>query len=1514
MARAPSSLVCPFLIALLCAMAPRVAAQAFRCAERDTAFAQGAKDPAPVPFKAYRPRSVSGLPGRDLEFMWDPMNDSTLTANVRTTLDNFGMTLVDSTGRNPFGFPMSDFQLTYEYFKSPHYGLSYTLNPHDTSSVWVGSTGRFANPGYSTAAYNASDRSHSDVYMFYPSRKGVGGEQPSVFISGEEDLSTGHSADDVKPGNSLMIFTPTGASRLDLTGTGWTRPDALRNVGFNHEFRHSLPGTIPPFAIGEMFSAGAEAIGGNDTIEDEYDFPYTWSLFAWGGAGGDTTNLRWSTSNYQGRSAFAAYLAYNFHGADTSATLVGLRDDLLHHWASDSSSSIATLARLLRDDRCSDCATKAYFHPGGVAMSDSLRLGLLHHDFRVANYCNAPALEEGQYGYAPQFGFSPPRHLSAWKDVDHIVATDLTSLPEDVTLATQHLARDTTFRDLRANSAASYPLVLTPYGSQYWILRSDPAIQSAGKTLVVRIIPDSANVIFQEHTCGVPSAGPRSWTTGRLFASVLGYRERSDSLWKHPEWIARVLAPRWTDIDSLGGQVLEFAVPSFGDSLKAVLVVLSLATDGRDGEYYEEWLAYRLQAAIRTAPFMAQNPVALASYGTALEESPTFSPDGGWLAYSETPVSGLSQIYVRSIDGQTRYALNPTSWPRRQLRPDWSPRGDWLAYEEWRALWPHPDIHLFNPSTAEERMLTPGIEGADEDPAFSPNGQQVAYSVHFVGASAELDSIWQLRRIDLSGTNDVVLVQSAPSRPLRSPRWSPDGQWLYFTANDSLYAVGTEGGAQGVVVDRTNVLHHAPSFDLHRGRGPMVYEEADSSVYWRHCYIRDVTPWEEIWGRFKVHPYRRIALRDTLQRLPLPHFQQSGVMHRSPRWSYGGTRIAYVSDEAAPGSARDIYLGQVSWNHAPVFTATPRDTVLAGACSQTFTQSFAAIDPDGEVVTFEAASLPPGASLSASGLFTWQEPGPPGSEHFTVVRALDGSGGVAQKVVRFAVAADLAPPAAALDPSPAMGKTSATLTWTEVGDDSLTGTACRVRIAYSVSPITETNFFAVNDTIPTPGTPGEPGLVHCEELAPGKLVACTWYYFALKTRDDAGRWSSLSPVVSGKTKCSGTQEVMCGGEGLMAQGGGEAGWVLEAALLEGGGVEVESTDAWLLRQPLKTGGDDVRVRLEQRPGAATALDAVSLAAVDHAPDEQVWLTGSRVLLGVPEAAASIMDDAGVDRTQRVSGAGPALTVLAGTVWDVVLDDRRSKRAALLLEVEAGGRGSNDAVSDLIRIEARGRDDEWSKVVDWSPRHATEALVLDSLPDARLRVEFGAEALVRRLVRIDVHEVVTPSALELTAATHSRAGVVTAAVTSVGGADAGLRPRESVVAAFRGTRLVSGRVRDHILTVRGRPTSIAAMAALRPQIDEARPRAFALHPAEPNPFTHATRIRFDLPRPTRVRLDVFDLQGRRVATLAKGTLSAGFHEREWNGRGDAVARVAPGVYLYRLVTDEHRSQRKLVLMP
>ena len=81
---------------------------------------------------------------------------------------------------------------------------------------------------------------------------------------------------------------------------------------------------------------------------------------------------------------------------------------------------------------------------------------------------------------------------------------------------------------------------------------------------------------------------------------------------------------------------------------------------------------------------------------------------------------------------------------------------------------------------------------------------------------------------------------------------------------------------------------------------------------------------------------------------------------------------------------------------------------------------------------------------------------------------------------------------------------------------------------------------------------------------------------------------------------------------------------------------------------------------------------------------------------------------------------------------------------------------------------------------------------------------------------------------------------------------------------------------------------------------------------PNPFRSHTRVGYVLSRGGAGELTVFDLQGRRVRSLVRGTLSPGPGAAIWDGRSDAGAAAAAGVYLVRLSAPGVQLSRRIVL--
>jgi len=87
-----------------------------------------------------------------------------------------------------------------------------------------------------------------------------------------------------------------------------------------------------------------------------------------------------------------------------------------------------------------------------------------------------------------------------------------------------------------------------------------------------------------------------------------------------------------------------------------------------------------------------------------------------------------------------------------------------------------------------------------------------------------------------------------------------------------------------------------------------------------------------------------------------------------------------------------------------------------------------------------------------------------------------------------------------------------------------------------------------------------------------------------------------------------------------------------------------------------------------------------------------------------------------------------------------------------------------------------------------------------------------------------------------------------------------------------------------------------------------PEKHTLYQNYPNPFNPSTNIRFELSSPSDVRLEVFDMIGRKVSVLLETRMSSGFHEVSFD-----ASSLSSGVYFYRLQTGRSVLTRKMVLL-
>jgi hypothetical protein len=108
-----------------------------------------------------------------------------------------------------------------------------------------------------------------------------------------------------------------------------------------------------------------------------------------------------------------------------------------------------------------------------------------------------------------------------------------------------------------------------------------------------------------------------------------------------------------------------------------------------------------------------------------------------------------------------------------------------------------------------------------------------------------------------------------------------------------------------------------------------------------------------------------------------------------------------------------------------------------------------------------------------------------------------------------------------------------------------------------------------------------------------------------------------------------------------------------------------------------------------------------------------------------------------------------------------------------------------------------------------------------------------------------------------------------------------------------------------VSIRGTCTAGTDRGSLAPEGLELR--------VSPNPGRYREVLRFGLPQAGDAKVEVYDVTGRCVVTLADGRYDAGWHTLRWGGRSAAGEQVAPGVYFVRLTVRNQTATSKLILI-
>ena len=88
----------------------------------------------------------------------------------------------------------------------------------------------------------------------------------------------------------------------------------------------------------------------------------------------------------------------------------------------------------------------------------------------------------------------------------------------------------------------------------------------------------------------------------------------------------------------------------------------------------------------------------------------------------------------------------------------------------------------------------------------------------------------------------------------------------------------------------------------------------------------------------------------------------------------------------------------------------------------------------------------------------------------------------------------------------------------------------------------------------------------------------------------------------------------------------------------------------------------------------------------------------------------------------------------------------------------------------------------------------------------------------------------------------------------------------------------------------------------------KPETYALYQNYPDPFNSSTTIRYTVPVPCFVSLEIYNILGERVTTLVDEPQAPGVYQMSWQ-----PDRLASGVYAYRLQAGEYVEVRRMVLL-